>query len=267
MATASFDDFTRFDFPAEVRRGDRRFDVSHRVYVGGTGPPVILLHELDGFRPPVIRLAERLAFRRGFRVYLPRFFGRPWLPEAAGSAVGFAKVCIRREFYSWAAGKASPVADWVRALARHAAKVEHTSRVGVVGMCLSGGIALAAVSEEKVAAAVAAQPSLPFAFGVWPFTAKSRKRDLGLSAGELTAVRGSGKPVLGLRFCGDEISPEERFCALTELPGVTAPALSGEGHATLTAVYRKGTRNHLGSDEAISIAADFLAEHLREGAA
>ncbi len=264
MPERSFDDFTRFDFPAEVRRGERRFDVTHKVYVGGAGPPVILLHELDGFRPPVMRLAERLAFRRGFRVYLPRFFGKPWLPEMAGSAVGFAKVCIRREFYSWATGKASPVADWVRALARHAAKVEHTDRVGVVGMCLTGGIALAAVTEDKVGAAVAAQPSLPFAFGVWPFTTKSRKQDLGLSPAELTAVRGSETPILGLRFCGDKVSPEERLCALAELPGTTTPALRGEGHATLTAMYRKQTRNHLGSDEAISIAADFLHEHLQE---
>ncbi len=265
MAKRTPEGFTRFPFRATVRRGEREFELTHDVYVGGSGAPVILLHELDGFRPPVMRLAERLATQRGFRVYLARFFGRPWLNETFGSAMGSVKVCVRREFYSWATGRESPVAEWVRALARYVAEETGRDRVGVVGMCLTGGVALAAVTEEKVAAAVAAQPSMPFAVGIWPFTTKSRKRDLGLSKDELAAVRSSETPVLGLRFCGDKVSPEERLCALADLPNATVATPAGEGHATLTALYRKSTKGHVGSDAAISMAADFLDGHLGAG--
>jgi hypothetical protein len=62
-------------------------------------------------------------------------------------------------------------------------------------------------------APVLSQPSLPFP------VAKSRKRDLGISAADLSAVKeraADGLEVLGLRFTGDIACPSERFARLRE---------------------------------------------------
>src|SRR5579872_605189 len=59
-------DFDSFCFMA---RG-----ISHTVYVKGTGPAVLLLHELNGLSPMCIDFAREIA-ANGFAVYMPLLFG------------------------------------------------------------------------------------------------------------------------------------------------------------------------------------------------
>lgn len=181
------------------------------VWRSGSGPCVIVITELPGITPRVVAFARQVA-DRGMTVVLPHLFGvdgrEPTSPYVLGSLM---RSCVSREFTVLATGRSSPVVAWLRELARQ----EHARcggpGVGVVGMCFTGGFALAMMADAPVVAPVLSQPSLPFAIGA------RRARDLGCSIGELAAVRAKvadGAEVLGLRFTGDRAVPPARFDAL-----------------------------------------------------
>ena len=79
-------------------------------------------------------------------------------------------------------------------------------------MCFTGGFALAMATEPEMLAPVLSQPSLPVALG------RARAADLGCSDRDLLAVtervRDDDLCVLGLRFTGDRLVPDERFANL-----------------------------------------------------
>jgi len=83
--------------------------------------------------------------------------------------------------------------------------------VGAVGMCFTGGFALAMAVEPAVLAPVLSQPGLPA-----PLTARKRAA-LGLDPADLASVKAranDGLCVMGLRFSADKGSPPERFATL-----------------------------------------------------
>ncbi len=49
------------------------------VFRRGKGPAVIVIHEIPGLHPLVVRLADRIA-AAGMTVYLPTLFGEPCRP-------------------------------------------------------------------------------------------------------------------------------------------------------------------------------------------
>ncbi len=116
-----------------------------------------------------------------------------------------------------ALGRTSPIISWLRALARDEHQRCGGPGVGAVGMCFTGGFALAMMVDDVVVAPVLSQPSLPF-----PIT---RARRSGTSGSPTPTWPGceeraaAGACVLGLRFTGDRISPPERFEHLRELLG------------------------------------------------
>ena len=205
------------DLTGWTRREFGAAGFSHDVYEKGSGPGVVLLPELPGISPEVLGLAEHLV-DNGFTVALPSLFGAPGRPATAGSiAATMPRVCISREFRAFAVGAHRPVADYARALARDLDARTPGSGVGVIGMCFSGGFALAAAADESVLAVVGSQPSTPF-----PVTA-SRRRDPGMSEGELAAIEARARQddvcLVGLRFSRDKASPGERFATLRERLG------------------------------------------------
>src|SRR5215217_854820 len=189
---------------------------THDVYRKGTGPGVVLLPEAPGMTPEVLGLAEHLV-DRGFTVAAPSLFGTPGRPISVGYAAGtMARVCISREFAAFARRADRPVAEYVRALARELHADVGGRGVGVIGMCFTGGFALAAAVEPAVLAPVASQPSVPFPIG-------SRKEDLGMSDRERDAVvrrvREDRLCALGLRFSEDRFVPRQRFERLVDCWG------------------------------------------------
>jgi dienelactone hydrolase len=129
-------------------------DSSRKVFYKGTGPAVIVLHELPGMIPECVDLARRIA-ETGFTVYLPLLFGKPDRPMSLlGMAAYTAQLCISKEFYCFAHHQTSPIVDWLKALARKAHQDCGGEGVGVIGMCLSGGFALAMMADESVLAPV-----------------------------------------------------------------------------------------------------------------
>jgi dienelactone hydrolase len=181
------------------------------VYVRGEGRAVIVLHELPGITPQVLRFAGWVV-DAGFRAYLPELTGVAGKPFSTGYYLRvFAGVCISREFALLAAHRSSAVTDWLRALARQAARETAGAGVGVVGMCFTGNFALAMMLEPCLAAAVTAQPSLPLSIG------SERRAALHLSAEELHCLKercARGDKVLGLRFESDQWCQAPRFDTL-----------------------------------------------------
>jgi len=186
--------------------------VEREVFVGGEGPPVVVMHEIPGLHPAVVAFAQRLV-ARGFMVWLPSLFGevgRP--PSPTYGARSIARACVSREFTVWALGRSSPVVAWLRELSAHA-HAQTGQPVGAVGMCLTGGYALAMAVDDHLAAPVLSQPSCPFAF------TPGRARAVDASDEELQRVVDRGVCVLGLRFTGDVMVPAARFRALRQRLG------------------------------------------------
>jgi dienelactone hydrolase len=183
---------------------------THEVYLAGTGPAVIVVHEMPGLTPGMIAFGQRLV-DAGYRVYLPSLFGRPGAPFNGGElGRSMWHVCVSREFVLLA-DRTPPVVTWLRALAARAHAECGGPGVGAVGMCFTGGFALAMAVEPAVLAPVLSQPGLPM-----PLTARKRAA-LGLDPADLASVKartGDGLCVLGLRFSADRGSPAERFATL-----------------------------------------------------
>lgn len=185
------------------------------VFRKGTGPAVVVTAELPGITPAVADFARRIA-DLGCTAVLPHLFGTPGRDPDAGRIAGLAyglssmvPACVSREFTTWATGRTSPVVEWLRALASH----EHARcggpGVGAVGMCFTGGFALAMAADPVLVAPVLSQPSLPF--GV----RRRQRESIDCSPDDLAAVKqrcaAEGLEVLGLRFRGDRFVPPERF--------------------------------------------------------
>jgi dienelactone hydrolase len=199
----ALDGFTERSFTAEGR--------TFPVFEAGEGPSVVVMHEIPNLHPGVLRFGRRLV-AEGFRVHLPSLFGVPGAPAGVRStASALGRACVSREFTVLARRSTSPVVASLRALAR---EVGGSRPVGALGMCLTGGFALAMAVDGEVAAPVLSQPSLPFAVSPW------HARDLGVSEEDLARVRArcadEGLCVLGLRFSHDAMAPAARFRRLSE---------------------------------------------------
>lgn len=179
------------------------------VFIGGSGPAVIVMAEMPGITPRVIEFAQRVR-DHGFTVFLPHLFGRTGAPVGAAVMVrAIVPGCVSREFRAFALRTTPPAIDWLRALAREAHGRCGGPGVGAVGMCFTGGFALAMSTEPALLAPVLSQPSLPIGIR------GPRISDLGLSDADLLAVRERVDEddlcVLGLRFSHDRLVSPRRF--------------------------------------------------------
>ena len=184
----------------------------HDLYRLGSGPAVVIIHEVPGITPLVATFARRVADEKMTAV-LVDLLGTPGKPMSVAYALGsMARACVSREFTLLAMKKTSPIVRYLRELAAHEHLECGGTGVGAVGMCLTGGFALAMAVEPSVVAPVMSQPALPL-----PVT-KARRSDLGMSDEDLAAVKGRAADfcVMGLRFSGDTKSPGERFTRLRD---------------------------------------------------
>ncbi len=206
------------------------------VFRRGTGPGVVIVHEVPGITPKVTAFANEVV-DAGFTVLLPSLVGTPGREVSNGYASrSMVKVCVAKEFTNWALHETSPIIAWLRALARNLHQELGGPGVGALGMCFSGGFALGMMVDDFVVAPVLSQPSMPFALGK-----KDRGADLNLSPDDALAVArraAEGCQVLGLRFTGDKLVGT-RFDTLRTLLGdafiaVELPSSSPRDHSVLT---------------------------------
>lgn len=237
------------------RASFRAAGFTHDTYRRGSGPGVIVIHEIPGITPAVTRFANEVV-DRGFTVVMPDLVGTPGrevsLPYTVASLVS---VCISNEVTAWALNRTTPVTSWLRAVARALHAEVGGPGIGAVGMCFSGGFALGMMVDEIMIAPVVSQHSFPIARG-----SGEGRSNLGLSPDDEAAMirrAESGCEVLGLRFAGDRLVGT-RFDTLREKLGdafiaVELPSGSRFDHSVLT--------EHR-DDASVIRVIDFLADKL-----
>lgn len=221
-------DFTAYHHP---RAGHPE---ARTVYVRGpeNAPRVVLLHELPGMVPQCVELARRLSGpgRKStpYQVHMPLLFG------AAAQQVGSYREqawnlwCIRKEFELFRTNRVSPITSWVGSLTAKLSGPGHI-KVGVIGMCLTGGLVLGLIDDPTVSAVVASQPSLPL--GITP----KRRRAVGIPQEALSrAAAESTTPVLAARYRKDPFCPRGRLTSLVAAYGAELPEPDPGGHQDLT---------------------------------
>ncbi len=206
------------------------------VYRRGSGPGVVIVHEIPGITPKVTAFANEVV-DAGFTVVMPLLVGDAGRELSNGYlASSMLKVCVSKEFTNWAMHQTSPIIGFLRALGRNLHQEVGGPGVGALGMCFSGGFALGMMVDDFVVAPVLSQPSMPFAMGN-----KARGADLNLSPDDALVVArraAEGCQVLGLRFTGDKLVGD-RFESLRTLLGdafvaVELPSNSKRDHSVLT---------------------------------
>lgn len=200
---AALEGFAKESFEADGKTRD--------IYRAGEGPAVIVIAEMPGITPEVADFARRVV-AAGCTAVMPSLFGDPGRPASGGYTLkSLAPACVSREFTAFALKKTSPITLWLRRLAAAEHQRCGGPGVGVVGMCFTGGFALAMMVDEVVVAPVLSQPSLPFPLS------KRFKADVGISDADLARVKertAAGACLLGLRFSNDPFCFAERFATL-----------------------------------------------------
>jgi dienelactone hydrolase len=251
--------------------------VRKAVYTAGSGPAVVLMPEMPGISPDVLRLA-RWVRDAGFTVHVPSLFGRDGAyPTAEDGERVVRRACVSAEFRAFAGGGTSPVTAWLRGLARQAHAECGGPGVGAIGLCFTGNFALAMTLEPAVIAPVVNHPSLPL----------DDPAALELGDADARAIRDrvarDGLTVLAYRFDGDRWCTGQRFAAYRALlgdafdgrvlPGGAANAdpppffrdVVGTPHSVVTAhlVDEDGHPTLRARDEILA----FLTDRLRGGSA
>jgi dienelactone hydrolase len=148
-----------------------------------------------------------------------------------------------------------PVTAWLRALTAHISKHSDGSRVGAIGMCLTGAFVIPLIIDPRIVAAVAAQPAAPLSplFTLFGFEGGRSSSQLNISDAEIAAARArldAGEAhLLAVRCRPDRICPRAKLERLRrEFPvglEVREYGESGERnrlgerpHATFTREYR-----------------------------
>lgn len=234
--------------------------VERTVYRRGSGPGVIVMHEIPGITPEVARFARRVA-DTGFTAVMPHLFGTPGKPMSVPYAMGqMLRACISKEFHVLESRGTSPIIEWIRALCRSVHAEIGGKGVGAIGMCLTGNFALALMVDDWMMAPVLSQPSLPFSISA------ERRAGLHVSEDDLVRIKrrvDQGAKIIGMRFTSDPMCRRERFERLKSELGdgfeaieidsssknprgikrtahsvVTADLIDEEGHPTRAALER-----------------------------
>ena len=197
------------------------------------GPPVLVFHELPGLNDSTLRVAERIGAHGDLTPVLPVLLGKAGQDSALQGA---GSLCVGWEFVTFASGRTSPIVGWLRGLAARESVRAGGSSVGVVGMCFSGGFALAMVVDPLVEVAIVSQPSLPFTYRGWP---AGKARDLGSAPGDLACIKGRvarGEAVVrAVRYADDKVSPPARMKRIAQElgAGVIMAPIIGSRHSVL----------------------------------
>ncbi len=227
-------DFQKFSFEAPLTTGQA---VTHDVYFAGSGPAILIIQELPGIGQSTFDLAAPL-IKQGYSVYLPHLLG-PFgqITPVRNMARLF---CVRREINLFSKGKKSPITSWLRALCPEVEARADNGRIGVIGMCMSGGFALLMMADDAVQGAVASQPALPIFGG----------DALEMSDEDITQCRAAMQAkggVLAMRYKDDFMARRKTMTALETAfaPHIKTVEFEGSKHSLLTGDFNQGAYDEM----------------------
>ena len=186
--------------------------IAHSVFTAGTGPGIILMHELPGMTREFWRLANWLA--EHFTVWAPDLFGDAETPTKPHPGKLLFKACISREIHLFSKNDPGPITQWLRSLSKNLHNETQGSGVGVIGMCMTGNFALTLALDPWVVAPVTSQPGIPASI---PFRNADGGLQMNKSDKKILAER--DVDVMGLRFAGDTLCRAARFEAIEQVIG------------------------------------------------
>jgi dienelactone hydrolase len=209
----------------------RAFDRIQRVYVKGSGPRVIVLHELPGLRDGDIEVG--VALSSTFEVYMPLLFGTAGQDEAG---LGTRQACRTGLFKCNDRNTRHPVTTDLLAMTN---QVCGSNPCGIIGMCLTGTLPLSLMEAQGVVALVMAQPTLPIVWHIWPFAGLDISKEDTTKAMAVAIERKAS--IYMLRYRGDLISGRTAFNRLVDRISPAKEKLSffevtqvpGRSHSTL----------------------------------
>jgi dienelactone hydrolase len=216
------------------RRDSRTYGPIQRVYVIGSGAPVVLLHELPGLREGDVLLGAELG--KYFEVHMPLMFGvagqdsvKLGLNQACGDEKRGALFSCRKT------GANHPITASLHQLVAETCAADRTC--AVIGMCLTGTLPLSLVdASPNVVSLVLAQPTLPLTLKWW-----SSALDISDAAIE-TALQTAADRKVSILLTRFEHDLDSRHAAFDRLKGklrakhgldVEVHEVEGHGHSTL----------------------------------
>ena len=217
------------DLPGFARFEFSEGGVRKPVYLAGTGPAVVLIHELPGMIPECVELGRKLA-AEGYSVYMPLLFGEPMKNYGAKPLLW---PCVWKEFSVLSTHGASPAADWLRALARKAFADRGGKGVAAIGMCFTGRFALSLMMDKELIAPVVCQPGASYSASAMGIPEAEWDNAVARSKAE-------NIPVLAMRFEGDKLCTAARFETLRQGFGerLREVVVPGAKHSVLTLHFK-----------------------------
>ena len=268
----SFEDYAS----RPVTVAGKGFEVLSRTPEGVVTARAIVLHEVPGATPALECFANDLV-AAGIEVHVPLLFGRRGAVGPLGMIRGV--ICLRQELAFFTAGRTGRLAVWLRGLVDELAATDDAEPtdgaavtelprplpMGVVGMCMTGGIVLATMAHPRVSAVVASQPSLPAAL---PISPRHVRADLGIDASDRAAAVASGTPVTCLRYRDDWRCPDERIEAMITTFATASGNSESDGPLTvstyggLTVIEVDGGKHSVLTGDRVAAAVDRVAAFL-----
>jgi dienelactone hydrolase len=222
--------FQPFPYPA-----DSRF----KIFKAGTGPPLIVLHELPGLTLEDLRLADKLA--ADFTVYVPLFFDEP----GANHMLNVLRISFWRDFAPLSRHHPGRVVEWVRALGKYVSDQPGGGKVSVIGMCMTGSFPIALAHEKWFGAGVMSQPALPLLSGA-----------PGVSDDDIAKANA---PIVYLRFYGDKLSPHRKIDSFRGVKNLTIREVKHvDDHCQTHSVLASGWKPGTPADDAYEFVRKFL---------
>jgi dienelactone hydrolase len=205
LGDETIDCFKLCHFPSEQQR-------DHCYYVRGSGPPVLLLHELPGLTKQDIRLANKIVCQ-GYTVILPLLFGVPGQDRFLHSLF---TVCGKDQFDCGRTGQTPKAFTWIRNLcATIRSQWPDGKGIGIIGMCLTGEFPIPLLAVPDVKAAILCQPTDPF--NLLTLLRLGPGSKLSLSKEDIEAGQKSTIPILGIKYSSDLYCPDKRFETISGL--------------------------------------------------
>src|SRR5215510_16025128 len=95
-----------------TERSSSHDGTTRSVYCAGSGPAVIVIHEMPGITPLVASFGRRVR-DAGFSVRMPSLFGEPGRAMSPGYVVkSLSQGCVAKEFATLALDRTSPAIGW-----------------------------------------------------------------------------------------------------------------------------------------------------------